>query len=272
VSASPAAAEFNGTATKTGVDTKLTNTELDRATRGQDIQTGAPDQRSFDYKNEYPCSLDAADARDACLGTVVACASNTPAQGQGPLATLYRREVGADGAPTLDWQLIGSTCFPELLPGKRVVGMGLVVAEFHNTAWAKPTVHIQPEGNITLVTLPAYFEVNWPTEGFQPGEIDTAPMLGYEVRIRPTVEGYTYVFGDGTSFGPTGSSGGPYPSGDITHAYPRAGSFDTRIDITYGGEFSINGGAWISIPDTVTVAGPVQTLTVKTARARLVTK
>jgi hypothetical protein len=40
--------------------------------------------------------------------------------------------------------------------------------------------------------------------------------------------------------------------------------------ITYGGEFSIGGGAWIPIPDTVTVAGRSQPVTVKTARSRLV--
>ena len=45
-----------------------------------------------------------------------------------------------------------------------------------------------------------------------------------------------------------------------------------KIDITYGGEFSVEGGEWIPIPDLVTVAGAPQTLTVKTANARLVIK
>jgi len=114
--------------------------------------------------------------------------------------------------------------------------------------------------------------VSWPATGFQPGEIDTITLLGTPVRIRPTLQGYTYVFGDGTSFGPTASPGGPYPIGDITHAYPTAGTYNARIDITYGGEFSVAGGAWIPIPDTVTVAGRLQPLTVKTVHARLVTR
>jgi hypothetical protein len=45
-------------------------------------------------------------------------------------------------------------------------------------------VHIQPEGNLTLVTLPTFFEVKWPSAGFQPGEIDTTTLLGHRVRIR----------------------------------------------------------------------------------------
>jgi len=207
------------------------------------------------------------------VGAIQACAGNTPQQGQGPQIRLYRRELGANGIPAATgWELIGTTCFPDLVPGKPVLGMALILAAFHNTGWSKPAVHIQPEGNVTLVTLPTYFQVAWPAAGFQPGEIDTVSLLGNQVRIRPTVQGFTYVFGDGTTTGPTLSSGGQYPSGDVTHAYPKAGTYNSHIDITYGGEFSIGGGAWIPIPDTVTVAGTVQTVTVRTARARLVTR
>jgi hypothetical protein len=131
-------------------------------------------------------------------------------------------------------------------------------------------VHIQPEGNVTLVTLPTYFSVIWPAEGYEQGEADTLTMLGQQVQIRPTLDHYTYVFGEGSTSGPTTSAGGTYPSGDITHSYANAGVYNTHIDITFGGEFSVAGGVWVPIPDTVTVAGPVQPLTVKTAHARLV--
>jgi len=141
---------------------------------------------------------------------------------------------------------------------------------FKALPFSRPRVHIQPEGNLTLVTLATYFEVTWPAAGFKPGEIDTTTLLGYQVRIRPTIQSYRYVFGDGTSLGPTTSSGGIYPDGDITHTYPTPGLYPTRIDITYSGEFSVNAGAWIPIPDTVTIAGAIQPLTVKTAHARLV--
>ncbi len=108
---------------------------------------------------------------------------------------------------------------------------------------------------MTLVTLPVYFSVSWPTAGYQPQEVDAVNLLGYDVRIRPTLEHFTYVFGDGTTFGPTTSTGGRYPDGDITRTYAKAGTYSTHVDITYGGEFSVNGGAWTRIPDTVAVPG-----------------
>jgi len=276
LSASPAAAEWDSTVATAGIETGVTSNVLDRAKKGLDLQTGAPDKRVFEYTSVTACPQStpgSANGDVACVGAIQACAGNTPQQGQGPQIRLYRRELDANGIPvSTGWQLIGTTCHPDLVPGKPILGMAQILAAFHNTAWAKPTVHIQPEGNVTLVTLATYFEVRWPASGFQPGEIDTTTLLGNQVRIRPTVQGYTYVFGDGTSSGPTHSPGGTYPDGDITHAYPKAGIYNSHIDITYGGEFSVGGGAWIPIPDTVTVAGQLQPLTVRTAHARLVIK
>src|SRR5665648_155471 len=276
LSANPAAAEWDSTVATAGIETGVTSNVLDRAKKGLDLKTGTPDKRVFEYTSVTACPFStpgSANADAPCVGAMQACAGNTPQQGQGPQVRLYRRELGANGVQvSTGWQLIGTTCYPDLVPGKPVLGMAQILAAFHNTAWAKPTVHIQPEGNVTLVTLATYFEVKWPASGFQPGEIDTTTLLGNQVRIRPTVRGYTYVFGDGASSGPTLSAGGTYPDGDITHAYPKAGTYTCHIDITYGGEFSVGGGAWIPIPDTVTVAGQLQPLTVKTAHARLVVK
>ena len=276
LSAWPAAASAKGDTGQTGIETSVTSLVLDRARKGLDLQTGAPDKRVFEYTSATACQFSkpgVAGADVMCTGALQACAGNTPQQGQGPQVRLYRRELTGGGIPAAGgWELIGTTCFPDLVPGKPVLGMGQILAAFHNTAWAKPAVHVQPEGNVTLVTLPTYFEVSWPAAGFQPGEVDTTTLLGNQVRIRPTVQWYNYLFGDGTSSGLTASAGGRYPDGDVTHAYPKAGVYNSRIDITYGGEFSVGGGAWIPIPATVTVPGGPQPLTVKTARSRLVSK
>jgi hypothetical protein len=54
------------------------------------------------------------------------------------------------------------------------------------------------------------------------------------------------------------------------------GTYNTRISITYSGEYGVAGNQWIPIPGcatglaTVDIDGPTQTLTVKTAHARLV--
>ena len=268
-------ADFTGTNTHDGVQTVVTQAVMARAKSGLDLQTGAPDKRTFEYTSVTSCPNNAPGGAAAdlpCVGAVQACAGNTPQQGLGPQVQLFRRQVSATGAPMEAWQSVGTTCFPDLVPGKPVLGMAQILAAFHNTPWAHPTVHIQPEGNVTLVTLTTYFEVRWPAAGFQPGEINTTTMLGNQVRIRPTNQGYTYVFGDGTSSGPTISAGGVYPKGDITHVYAKAGVYSSHIDIVYGGEFSVGGGQWLPIPDTVTIAGQLQPLTVTTARARLVIK
>ena len=145
---------------------------------------------------------------------------------------------------------------------------------WRHTRFAKPSFTIQPPHGVTLIRLKTYFKATWPTQGFQPGEIDTPPphqMLGHTVRIRPTLVAYTYDFGDGTHTGPTTSPGGTYPTGDITHAYPTKGTYHPKVTATYGGQFSIDGADWIPIPDTLDITGPTTTLAVKTAHNHLVT-
>jgi hypothetical protein len=218
-----------------------------------------------------------AKRNDFCVAAVVACKDNTPAEGQGPSAKLYRRALDAKGSPTGPWEQYGVTCFPQDAPGapkRPVLTMAQILAAFHDTNFAKPTVNIQPKGNVTLVRLPTYFELQWPTAGFQPGEVDhpdPARMLGYHVEIEPVLRSVEYVYGDGSTSGPTDSLGGPYPSGDVRKAYERAGEFPVRADVTYGGKFRVDGGQWIEIPGTVTIEGSSETLRVKTAHARLVT-
>ena len=150
--------------------------------------------------------------------------------------------------------------------------MAQVLAAFHDTDFAKPSVQIQPKGNVTLVTLPTYFELTWPSAGFAPGEVDAvdpARMLGFRVEIRPQFKSVVYVYGDGSTSGATTSRGGPYPSGDIRHAYDEAGTFPVRADVTYTGQFRVAGGQWIDIPGQVTIQGQPEDLQVRTAKARL---
>ncbi len=148
--------------------------------------------------------------------------------------------------------------------------MAMIQEAFHTTPWARPVITTEPKGDITLVGLDTYYKVNWTTQGFQPGEIEPFTLLATPVEVRITLDHFTYFFGDGQDFGPTSNEGGVYPSGGITHQYPKVGDYPARVDTTFGGEFRINGGAWAPIPDTVTVPGPPTNVTVKTARAELV--
>ncbi|WP_140743200.1 hypothetical protein [Pedococcus bigeumensis] len=241
-------------------------------------ETAAKAPPKYEYASVANCGTNTPDSTnpdDLCTAAALYCAGNTAEQGLGPSVRLFRRAIAPTGRATGPWVQYGITCFPEDAPGARpTVTMAMVIAAFHDTAFAKPTLEVQPKGNVTLVTLPTYFETRWPRAGFEPGEIDQvdpARTAGFRVEIRPKAKTITYAYGDGTSSGPTTSLGGPYPEGDITKAYPRTGDFTVRADATYTGQFRVNGGEWIDIPGDVTIQGTPEALHVKTAKARLVT-
>lgn len=239
----------------------------------------------FRYTTTANCANSAplTTVHDASCGSMnTPCAGNTPAQGDGPAVKVFRSRVDAQGRPvgatnapvtTPLWDYVGITCFPDLVPGqRRSLTMAQIRAAFHDTAFAEPALHIQPEGNLTLVNLPTYFETRWPASGYQPDEVDTvdpARVSGFAVDVRPRLRSITYLFGDGSSAGPTPSLGGPYPSGDVTHTYARAGSYRPHATVTYTGQYRVGGGAWIDIPDAVAIRGPSSRLSVTTAHARL---
>lgn len=145
----------------------------------------------------------------------------------------------------------------------------MIIEQFYAMEFAAPGIIMQPPDNQTLVTLPVYFEVVWPEEGFEPQEVDETTLANRQVRIRPVLQDVTYDFGDGTAEGPTTSLGGPYPSGDISHAYESDGDVSPSVSVTYGGEVSVDGGAWQSIDASVTIDGPPEPLEVLASRNRL---
>lgn len=206
----------------------------------------------------------------ACQKAALGCLTNGQQAGIGLLYEIYARPAGSTGA----WQYVGSTCFADRVPGASpTLSMARIIDAFHLTPWATATVVTQPEGNTTLVTLPVFARISWSVQGYQPGEVDTldpAGMFGLTVQIRPKVDHYTYVWGDGTTTGPSRSDGGVWPTGDITHSYPTPGTYQVRVDTTFTGDFRVNGGPWTQIPDTVTITGPTTTVTVHTAKAVLV--
>jgi hypothetical protein len=229
----------------------------------------------YEYGSTTSCITGArpgdAGADVMCNGAVMACSN--PANGPGPLTRIWRRTI-QQGQPPSPWQLIGTTCWSDAVPGSRpVLTMAMIQDAFNHTPWAVAEISTQPAGNVTLVGLDTYYKVNWTTQGFQPNEIDAidpARMNGYRVDIRVKLVNFMWQFGDGQTFGPTTSEGGVYPSGNITHQYLKGGAYPASVNTTFGGEFRIDGGDWAPIPDTVTVPGPTTTVTVRTAQAELV--
>ena len=174
---------------------------------------------------------------------------------------------------TQPWSVSGLTCASDVAPGARpTLTMADLKAEFMRTPWSRPQISSQPAGNTTLVNLRTFYKVNWTPNGFEPGEVDRSVLRGIPVQIRPKLIGFTYMFGDGSAVGPTTSTGGVYPGGDITHVYRSKGTYPVRVDTTFGAEFSLDGSTWDEIPSTVTVAGPSTTVTVREAKSVLVNR
>ena len=223
---------------------------------------------------EYLSLNDCPEARPGTITEQVSCTHalrDCPPDQTGPLLRIWRRTLQA-GKVTEPWHSVGTTCATDIAPGARpTLTMTDITTQFMRTPWATPHLTSQPPGNTTLVNLPTYYQLRWSPTGHQPGETDHATLHGIPVQIRPTLTGITYHYGDGTSHGPTTSTGGTYPHGDITHTYRHPGRYPATITITLGADYSIdNGTTWDPIPSTVTIPAPTTTITVRQARAVLV--
>ncbi len=231
----------------------------------------------YEFASVSPCGgFPGRPGSDDLCGYALALCLNDP--GRGPAVAIFRREVDAGRTPVSgasgEWESRGITCFPELVPGAGpVLTMAMIEEAFHDTAFSVPTVNIQPEGDVTLVNLPTYFEVRFPEQGFGPDEVDTpdpARLLGHHVEVRPRLKSVTYHLGD-TTIGPTTDLGGPYPDGDVVTTYTRPGSVQVRVDIVYTGQFRVGGSDWFDIPGRVELQGTPVSLAVREARTRLYT-
>jgi hypothetical protein len=114
-----------------------------------------------------------------------------------------------------------------------------------NLDWAEAELVIQPPDGRTLVNLKTnfYTTTTGPTS-------QTIPLLGQKVEIEATPAEYTWHFGDGETR--SGSDpGAAYPDLRITHVYLEAGvTVSPSVDVTYQGQYRVNGGNWIAIPQT----------------------
>lgn len=230
----------------------------------------------LEYSLESACAQRGADH----VGPVVSCdyalrACQFRGDGSyGSLLNVLARAKGSDDA----WKFYGTTCRADSVPGKPapppVPTFGQIQTAFRNLPFGKPSVHIQPEGNVTLVNLPTYYQIRWPANGLAAGDT-SAPvqLLSWSVQFRISAYSYVYHYGDGSSSAPTVDLGGPYPSGKIRHTYAKAGTAPVRVDARLTGEFRVNGGAWAPIDTVADLQGePVTTLTVRSATNRLVTR
>ena len=119
-------------------------------------------------------------------------------------------------------------------------------------------VRIQPGGR-TLVNVDTIFFTDPTTLN------RTVSLLGHSVRLEAQPVSYTWVHGDGTRDSTT-KPGRPYPAKDVTHRYQRPDdNLRARVDTTYRVRYSVDGGGWATLGETLTAPGPTTSLDVDEA-------
>ena len=138
-----------------------------------------------------------------------------------------------------------------------------------------PDIGSAPPGHVTLVNIETVLWVDTSAER----TLGTATLLGRRVDIRAHIEQVTWQFGDGsnaTTEGPARAYTNAHPCdskqcpGYFGHTYTRTGDMTITADLVWTGQFRVDGGAWQTIPGTVTAAATSTTIDVKEARGVLV--
>lgn len=123
------------------------------------------------------------------------------------------------------------------------------------------TTRQQPPGE-ALVGLPVVFFTDSPTT-----QVFTVDIRGFAVTITAQATSFAWTTGDGTTLTTT-DPGAPYPDQTITHDYA-AGTYTAGLTTTWGGTYSVDGGAQADVPGTTTTDGAPTTFTVRQARSVL---
>lgn len=205
-----------------------------------------------------------------CTLALTACSRRTPPSDE-VMYYVWTRQPGKG------WVRVGDTCgTSDVPPGTPapppVPTFGQIQTAFRALPFAQPAVNIQPEGDVTLVNLPTYFEAQWPASGLAPGEVsEKVQLLSWSVEFKIAPGTYNYDFGDGTRSGATKDLGGPHPKGNIRHTYQQPNpAAQVKVDGQLTGWFRVNGGAWEPIDTVAELQNePVVTLQVREAKARL---
>ena len=136
----------------------------------------------------------------------------------------------------------------------------------------KPSVGIAPPGGRTLVNEQTVLWADTPADR----NLGTVTLLRiFRVGLRVHVDHVDWDFGDGHT-DVTATPGAPYEKGEhckeVTcpghygHIYATTGDMTVGAQVSWTGQYAVNGGAWQDIDGTVT--GPQQTAQVGVIEAR----
>ena len=138
-----------------------------------------------------------------------------------------------------------------------------------------PRIGTAPAGGVSLVNIQT---VLWVDTG-RDLTLGTVTLLGYRVTLRAHLQSVDWRFGDGQS-DTTTDPGKAYSRDDpcrtvqcpdyFGHVYRSTGSLTIGAQLTWTGQFQVDGGAWQDIPGTVTAPATGTPLHVREARGVLV--
>ena len=216
------------------------------------LVTGHEEGVSYSIK---PMCVETQDVADACV--------NQQKCEDPPDTWKFMVFQSSPGNPNVPW---GTVCLDNDTADEfDVITPGKVFKEMQKMTWPEAEMVIQPPDGRTLVN----FETNFLTTTTEPTS-QSIQLLGHGVEIEATPVNYLWHFGDGAS--QEGSDpGAEYPDLRITHVYEKAGvTVSPSVDVTYQGRYRVDGGEWVPIPDTLTVAGTSVDLQVLSATPHLV--
>lgn len=146
----------------------------------------------------------------------------------------------------------------------------LVLTAMRRLEWPRPELTVQPTGGRTLVNLETIFYTT-----LDAATTRTVTLLGRTVQIQARPTSYLWHPDDGLDPWQTDDPGQPWHHGaDITelnHAvYTRTTTAHPWVEVVYAGRYRVGDGPWRTIPETLTLSGPRQTLQVVEATPVLV--
>lgn len=244
-----------------------------RPTNRSDSAAAAPAASQTRWESRtVPCG--ASGAAENCGASRIECLE----PGRTPTVTYWRAEGTSEwGSPTPscgDTELAPpeGPADAEVAVAPPTPSLGQIQEAFRELPFCMPEPTISPPGGKTLINFDTYYTASWPDGScLVPGEVsDTVTLLSWDIEYRIAAQDYTYDYGDGQTSGATTSTGGPYPTGDVTHQYSDTGTVDVRIDARLTGDYRVNGGAWQDLAATADLQDePAVPLTVVRAKNRL---
>ncbi|MFZ3416110.1 hypothetical protein [Arthrobacter sp. 3Tela_A] len=226
------------------------------------VQVGIPDDPNG-YRFEPACFDDQNFGDLTCLNQATACTASE----DGRLVWWFSGLRATDPAT---WPPLGDnpSCIYSEDPAAFEERLReAVLTAFQEAPIAPGTMTLQPSPH-TLVGAHTNVYVEAQPQVFE------MELLGQSIRIEVEPTEYTFNYGDGTSYGPVSTPGGPLPEtrwGEQTstsHMYSQTGDFSVMVTTFFSGEYSVNGGPLIPMDGRAEVASPSQVLSVWRSESR----